>query len=140
MIYPTEDNLKSWIKFLNDPQTKLHEYLPNIDNTWYKHVLSPIELVQLPYFKDDLCTKGANIFYKITKNHNLIDGNKRSAVIVTYLFFLLNRSTFNMSPEDLKNIAKETAENNIFGIKTENPEKCVEILTKIFEKTIIYID
>ena len=60
--------------------------LPKIDDGWFDSVLGIVELLKLPHYSDTLKHKGAHLFYKVVKNHLFIDGNKRSAVMIIYIF------------------------------------------------------
>ena len=60
------------------------------------------EHADAPY---DICTCASLIFFKIIKNHHLVDGNKRSAVICTYLFFFINGMSLEVSVDGLYDLA-----------------------------------
>lgn len=53
--------------------------------------------------------KAAAYFYYFIKNHAFRDGNKRMAVISTYVFLNLNGMTLSVVPEDLYNLAIDIA-------------------------------
>lgn len=48
------------------------------------------------------------MFYNIIKSHGLINGNKRTGVVVTYLFFVLNERVI-MKRADMYTLAKKVA-------------------------------
>ncbi len=139
LSYPDKDLIKSWIKLLSSSPNFLQEYLPLIDENWYDEVMSPIEMVQFPYYEQDVHIQAAHIFYKLTKNHYFIDGNKRTAVVIIYLFLIINRLTFKISPEELKSLAKNTAEDSIKEIDCSDPIKAVVVLSSIFKDITISI-
>lgn len=60
--------------------------------------------------RGDVYAVGGRIFYKIAKNHHLVDGNKRSAVICTYLFFFKNHIRLDFPAFALYALAKEIVE------------------------------
>lgn len=54
--------------------------------------------------------RAAAMFYYVIKDHSLGNGNKRSAVIVTMFFLFKNGKTFNLSSDELYNLACSVAE------------------------------
>ena len=124
IYYPTELDLRGWVGFLQTRTSKLTPYLPHIDEEWYSAVLDTIEQVRLPYIKNDLNAKAANIFFKIVENHRRIDNNKRSAVVAIYLFYLLNDKVFEGgNPEIIRILAKVIAKRRY----ADNPE-CMNLV------------
>ena len=82
IIWFNESRLKYFISFLkNNHKLPLAKHLPELPEDWYQKMLDCLERVQLPYYKDNY-ERLASLFYNIIKNHHLIDGNKRSAVII----------------------------------------------------------
>lgn len=110
IVYPTREQLRWWIEDLKGEDALLRLSLPLVDNDWYERVLEIIGLVQMPLYNTDLHKKAAIIFYKIAKAHNYIDGNKRSSIVVLYLFYLINRHyILSSSANDIKSLAKKVA-------------------------------
>lgn len=87
--YPNRDDLRWWVEDLSKG-TGLPLKLPNIDEEWYDLILDSIQRVHYSPESGDLNRKAAQIFYNIAKGHNFVDGNKRSSIVVVYLFYLIN--------------------------------------------------
>ncbi len=122
--FPDEEEVRVWIEGLDH---ELKTYLPLIDEGWYQEMASSFQITALrPDCKEDVCKAGAVLFHKINKNHYRVDGNKRSAVICTYLFFVINGMHLSVLPESLYAIAKGVAENQ------EKPEDAIEKVFAVF--------
>lgn len=93
IVYPDKELINDWMEYLADENQSLKLKLPVIDDGWSDHILSIMELCRIPYYPASIADKAAHIFYKIIKNHNYIDSNKRSAVVIVYLFLLINNFT-----------------------------------------------
>jgi death-on-curing family protein len=63
----------------------------------------------VPYCQNDLACAGAKLFYKIIKNHHRVDGNKRSALLVTFFFFAWNGRYIEIAPEVMYRLAAHVA-------------------------------
>lgn len=109
---PTESDLHWWIKYLTSTENSifgLSDYLPAISDDWYQGVMNVVGVLNLPHYnKLNLYEMGACLFYKVNKAHNQIDSNKRSSIIVTFLFFLIN-SRLLYPPKKVKDWAKMIA-------------------------------
>lgn len=123
---PTPEELKIWAAALSR-LPELGAYLPIIDDAWFIEMRSCLEAAMLhPKSKLDICHAGAAIFYEVTKNHYRIDGNKRSAVITTYLFFVINGCRLRIEWEDLYELAKTVA------MSEKNVDSVVEAIYPAF--------
>lgn len=108
--YPTRELLEIWIDILKDKNLELKLKLPKIDEDWFASIVGTIERIKISYIVG-LHSKAAHLFYYINKNHNYVDGNKRSAIMVTYLFYYLN-NTFIKSPGRIETLAKRLAKSH----------------------------
>jgi len=104
----SEDELKYWVGSL---QQHNFVYLPHIDDVWFEEIISCFKTACIvPVCRTDVFAAGARIFYKIIKNHYRIDGNKRSALICIYLFFLVNNVLLRPQPATLYSLARKVAD------------------------------
>jgi len=123
--FPDEEELRIWVKELE--LSGLRDALPDIDDEWYRQMLSSYQLTAMrPDCLGNLCLSGAVVFHRITKNHYRVDGNKRSAVISTFLLFNVNGSHLNVSWKDLYAISKEVARSK------KTPEVVVGAIHAVF--------
>lgn len=135
MVFPDRDILRDWVNLLHEQPSFLRNHLPEMDERWIEEIGSIIDRVRFPYFKDDIHHKAAHIFYKVIKNHTLSDGNKRSAVIVLYIVYLLNDYILMTRPMALRSLARSVASDKlILNPKIKNPEAVVSILEVIFSQ------
>lgn len=58
-------------------------------------------------------TKAASIMHSLIRNHAFIDGNKRTGVLATILFYNLNGFAIETTQEDLVALASDVAEGQI---------------------------
>ena len=117
--------LRRWADDLSESELK--KYLPEIDESWYLEMLSCFEVTSLrPDCRTDACRAGAVLFYKIIKNHYRIDGNKRSALVCIYLFFVANQLDLATPWEKAYESAREVA------MSTEPAEKIIESIAAGF--------
>lgn len=121
---PTRSELDLWLKFVSET---LASYLPPYNPRWSEHMLSCFRVAALAPDSNNLCRLGARIFYKIAKNHYLVDGNKRSAVICTYFFFLLNGHDLDVTPSSLYKVAIAVVED-----KELDSDEAIDILAEEF--------
>ena len=108
LSYPTRQLIEKWLVILKNENLELTLKLPQTSEQWFDRVLSNVELTRIAYCEEDVFVKGAHLFYYITKDHNFTDGNKRSAIVVTYLYFLIN-TYFIGNPEKVRLLAKRVA-------------------------------
>lgn len=109
VVYPDSGLLYWWIGHIernNDHYLK--PFLPKVDKEWGNRVMRIIDLMKLGMYPQDLHSQGAFIFYKINKAHNEIDSNKRTSIIVTYLFYIINNHTL-IRPPEIRLMAKRIA-------------------------------
>lgn len=127
VVFFDEFLLRRWVEDLRLNETTLE--LPLIDEQWYSEVMSCVEVTQIhPDFVADCHRSGASIFYKVNKNHYRIDGNKRSAVISVYLFYIVNDYHLRPRPAELREFAKNIA------LSQKKSVECMEKIREFFEK------
>ena len=110
-VYPDKVILKAFISIIQESSFTIKRYLPSTDEYWYEVIDDTIEYVKnLQSFEEqnDIYKVSANLLYKIAKRHEMGDGNKRSSVIVTYCFCLVNNH-YIRNPQRLKDLAKSLA-------------------------------
>lgn len=126
----TEDHLREWVVFLNDDEDRPD--MPPIDDAWYAVMTDYVQvMMNRPDCRADLPTAGASLFYKAVKNHRRVDGNKRSAVIVIYLFYAINDHHIIASHGELYRFAKSVAESKLAQ------EACEEMIRKFLTETSV---
>ena len=119
-----ENHLREWVVFLDASQDRPD--MPPIDDAWYTIMLDYLQvMLNRPDCRIDTHAAGASLFYKAVKNHRRIDGNKRSAVIVIYLFYLINDHHIIADHHELYLFAKNVAENRL-------PQEACEHMIKVF--------
>lgn len=118
VIYPDKTLLKQWIDKIQDPSVFPPEFLPLFEDRWFDEVVNVVELLKIPHYKEDIHHKCAHLFYKIIKNHYFTDGNKRSSVVVLYLFSSLNGFVILAKPQIMIDIARRTAKSD--GVESED--------------------
>lgn len=133
ITYPDKSLLKVWVRLLSKPAFFLSDYLPLIGGSWYALVLKNIEQIQISFYPDDLYKKGAYLFFKIVENHQHLDSNKRSAVVVIYLFFIVNDRMFSGDPEEIRKLAKTVASREYCG-KQELIDSDIEFISETFKQ------
>jgi death on curing protein len=79
--------------------------------------------------------KAAVMFYRIIKNHPLQNGNKRTAVVVTMLFLYKNKKMFDLTPNELYDLACDVAASS-----ADNSDKIIFELKNNFNSTIVALD
>ncbi len=93
VIYVDLDAVLLMIEVIGDyPHQMLGKYIPNIDQYWIENVGSSIERAYFVCSSQglDKYEVASRIFYNIAKGHFTGDGNKRSALICTYVFLMFN--------------------------------------------------
>lgn len=132
-FYPDRQILEWWANFLKEPTIFLSPYLPPIDAGWIDTVLGTMDLLKISFYRDDFHHKAAHLFYKICKDHYFVDSNKRSSIIVLYLFCIVNGYIITCQPEGIRKLAEHTAE--IKGSK--NYENDIAEIEKKLEEVIL---
>lgn len=116
MRFPEKEQLLDFAEYIG-ASDKLVHYLPIITETWAEKTEAIVRTVQLatafspPH--SNLAHSGADLFYKIIKDHPHIDGNKRTAVMSVVLFFGLNRQRLVFSFQDMYRLSKSVAESRL---------------------------
>lgn len=108
VYYPDKEDIEWWMNHLRGENPVLDLSLPVVDQNWSGHILNLIDLLKLSAYPEDVHHKAALLFYKIIKNHNYIDGNKRSGVVMVYLFYLVNGCMLQRTI-DIQAVAKRVA-------------------------------
>ena len=113
----------------DDPVLKLA--LPLIDSEWYERIHEVVERVKMPYSPSNLHHKAALLFYNINKAHSYIDGNKRSSIVILYLFYLIN-DRYIPASLNLKKLAKSVAKSK----GRARQEDWIDKLEKCFKENV----
>lgn len=136
LIFPKEKTVRAFIEFIKSMEADfLQQHLPSCDEEWYKIVTDCYEQIQLPYFNGNVVNVTSYIFYKLCKNHRLADGNKRTAVIATFLFLYENDYITMFSSDTMARLARVIAESN-----PRESEKHIEHLKFTFSWAIDMFD
>jgi death-on-curing family protein len=133
LVFPGEETILEWGKLLLESHFP-DEYLPLITNQWARATADSVEVASLHPCKNDLVESASRIFYKIIKNHRLVDGNKRSALVVTYLFLVLNNHRFKIDSSSVYELARMVAQ------EKEYHERTIQRLVNVFVSTIESIE
>lgn len=105
---PNHEDVKEWVDLVAHSGLS-PELMPLFDDAWAGKMSNAYALTSMHPDRDALDRAAARIFYRIIKNHSLVDGNKRSAIFCVYLFVLKNGFVLNISAGDLYDIAKSVA-------------------------------
>jgi len=81
-----------------------------------------------------LAEKAAAMFFNTTKDHRLPNGNKRTAVILTFSFLVFNNKFIRLTHKELYDLSLKVAKAN-----HDDSEKVYRKVLKIFEERIIDI-
>ena len=128
--FPDEDLLIEWINLIERKGNALLPYLPLIDRLWFQEMISCVEITAIASSQvHQLDSIGAKLFYKISKNHRRIDGNKRSALLVTVLLFILNDYFLEMAPVEMYDFATWVADSD-----AKKQELIEEKIKEVFHK------
>lgn len=88
---------------------KFNEPLPEFETRYAQKLEAVLSIPETEVFGKDmhptLTEKAACYFYYIIKNHPFLNGNKRVAVIATYVFLRLNDHELTASWEDIYDFA-----------------------------------
>lgn len=107
ILYPSKETLENWVEVLKT-DTYLKLSLPIIDDRWYELIFATIVRAKHSYSQGDVHAKAAELFYNINKAHDYTDGNKRSSIIVVYLFYIVNDYMI-LEHLDIRQMAKKVA-------------------------------
>jgi death-on-curing family protein len=111
VVYPTRKILEFWIDLLSRENHILKISLQQTDTYWFDSMMNVIARVESSYSQPQLHIRGAELFYNTNKAHNFLDGNKRSSILIVYLFYIINgyRITSNLN---IRTLAKELAKSH----------------------------
>lgn len=130
LFYPSAEVILEWGRLLEKSEGgELEGLLPFVDENWASEMRDCFEVNSL-HPDADIVSASARLFHRITKNHRLVDGNKRSAVICTYLFIFGNGYNLDVSARNLYELARRIAQDEA------SPEKAVDILKQIFSEFV----
>lgn len=133
MLYPERSDLEIFIRVITNDKYTISTYLPKISTDWYDVVCDCLDYVRTTsLYTQSLSIHdcAARLLYKIAKRHELADGNKRSAVITVYLFYMLN-DYMVVEPENLKEEARRAARSR--GRKNEDllRQRISDVLSRV---------
>jgi len=131
--FPNTEDILWWGKQLLESEFP-EEYLPIITRKWARSIADCVEVTSLLPSNNDVIESAGRIFYKVIKNHRLVDGNKRSSLVVTYFFLALNGFRLKISPNVLYELARTVAKEKEFH------EDTVGRLKTVFINTVENID
>ena len=110
IVYPNREHLELLINYLKNPENVLTRLLPVCNEKWYIDIIGTVDRVAVPYIQG-VSSKAAHLFYYIIKDHSFPDGNKRSGVVMAYLFLLVNG--YEVSDADrIRILAKKVAQSH----------------------------
>ena len=137
--FPEENAINWWIDYLpRSENSVLKKYLPKVDKDWKIRIMQTISLVHMEYVNGYLDKNvhhiASCIFYRINKAHREIDGNKRSSIIVTYLFYLMNDFAL-ISTDKVRLLAKKIAKSK----GRRNQKSWIRKATKVFSVCTVSI-
>lgn len=123
----TKEDLELWLHSLEESGNG--QYLPPISEQWFDKIMDSMELLQFPYHKQTIYNLGARPFYAINHGHKFENGNKRSAIIVLYLFcvtngYLLGETNW-LGNSGIRSLAKRVAKSS-----GRRQEKWIQIITE----------
>ncbi len=116
VFYPDKGIIEMWLFLLRSESIELKLKLPKEDETWYKEVVDTIERIRWDFISG-VIPKAAHLFYYLDKDHNFVDGNKRTTIVIVHLFLFLNGYKIK-SPNRIEILAKKLAK----SIGTRNKE------------------
>ena len=107
IFYPDKDLIEMWLVLLKSENIELKLKLPKEDEYWYKEVLDTIERIKWDFI-NGIIPKAAHLFYYLDKDHNFVDGNKRTTIVIVHLFLFVNGYKIK-SPNRIEVLAKKLA-------------------------------
>lgn len=126
--YPVRKDIEDWIEFLKETNKVFRLALPTTDEQWYACVLEVIERVRYSYSPNTLHRRAAELFYNINKAHNYVDGNKRTSILIVYLFYVLNDRII-VKRADVRDLAKSVARSH----GRERHDQWIDKIERLFE-------
>ena len=104
--------------------------VPKFELKFKEKLLSSLALPRQAFFDFEpypgVFDKAACYFFMIIKNHPFSDGNKRMAVVSTYVFLGVNNIQLKLSSLDMYKLAKQTAKGK------NSPAKSIPKIAKLF--------
>ncbi|MEI7688564.1 MAG: type II toxin-antitoxin system death-on-curing family toxin [Candidatus Nomurabacteria bacterium] len=89
IYYPKKSVIELWVKMLRSENPILNIRLPITDEKWLEEIVNTIERIKINYIAG-IHSKAGHLLFYLDKNHNFLDGNKRTTIIVVYLFYFIN--------------------------------------------------
>lgn len=134
------DDFEAIVNQLIEAKEEYSEDIPPFFTRYEGKLESIIAQIQAIYFGEELYKsieeKASMLFYLITKNHPLLNGNKRVAVMAYFVFLASNYDELYFD--------EETIQNELFVIATLTaaslPEEKDDILEMLIVKTKQYIN
>lgn len=111
ITYPHRSTLELWIQILTDEDNTFKLSLPSIDEGWYQCMMDVVQRCEYSYSERELHLRAAELFYNTNKAHNFIDGNKRSSILIVYLFHIINDYEIT-SRLNIRDLAKKLAKSH----------------------------
>ena len=133
--FPDRRQIEWWLNHLKSADPLLKLKLPHIDEKWYDDVCNIVMRLQFPFMTKDLHALAAHLFYNIDKRHDVIDGNKRSSIVMVYLFYLVNGHLLLKSAK-VKELAKKLASSR--GHKRK--DAWIAKISKKLEQNVVRIE
>lgn len=127
--YPTRSDLALWVQ-IAQRNVDFGPYLPAIDDGWIDAIQSDIALCAMHPDSQRIVSVAARLFHRVIKNHHFVDGNKRSAVLILFIFLDANDMALRMNWEEMYDLAKEIA------ASTDQSEVVVAKLTERFSQNL----
>ncbi len=97
----TELHSRQFIEAIHAEQLRLHGGAPGIRSEDMLELALARPLQKLAYGQPDLCELAAAYLFGLTKNHPLVDGNKRTAFAAADLFLYFNGLSLEAPQEDV---------------------------------------
>ncbi len=132
LLFPSAGDLLLWIE-IAQRNSNLEAYLPVIDDVWVSTIESDLALCAMHPDGRNIFATSARLFHRVIKNHHFVDGNKRSALLILYIFLDMNRAELRIGWRQLYRLAKEIASTK------QDPETVIIDLAARFAKIIIFV-
>jgi len=140
VFYLELEDFETIVNQLIDANEEFSEDIPAFETRYSGQLESIIAQIQANYFGEELYKtieeKAARLFYLITKNHPLLNGNKRVAVMAYFVFLAANNDELYFDEETIQNELYEMATITASSL----PEELEEIMDLLITKTRQYIN
>jgi death-on-curing protein len=113
VYYLTLEDVKEVCYTLVTELFQFKEPVPDFETRFPSKLESALETPKQQFSGEelypDLCEKAACYFYFIIKNHPFLNGNKRMAIVATFVFLKINGQTLLVPWNGIYSFALETA-------------------------------